>query len=137
MKFNRFFIAALASLTLSLGMTAEAAPKYVFYFIGDGMGIGPVMATMNYLRTVHPDRGPLTMTTFPVVSFAQTWSASSPVTDSAAAGTALSTGHKTKNGMLGMDADTVAVNSIARVLKDDGWGVGIVTSVAPDDAVTD
>jgi alkaline phosphatase len=63
-----------------------------------------------------------------------TYSASSPITDSAAAGTALSTGTKTRNAMLGMAPDTTDVTSIARILKDKGYGVGVATSVAPDDA---
>ena len=108
--------------------------KYIFYFIGDGMGMGPVMSALNYKSMVHPEQQPLVMTGFPVVSFCRTYSASSPVTDSAAAGTALSTGSKTKNSMLGMDADTVSVTSVARYLKDEGWGVGVLTTVAPDDA---
>lgn len=109
-------------------------PKYIFYFIGDGMGMGPVMAAYTYNRTVlGTDELPLMMT-FPVAGQAMTYSASRSVTDSAAAGTALSTSHKTKNGMLGMNADTVAVYSMANVLKDNGFGVGVVTSVAPDDA---
>ena len=119
---------------VALSATAQTAPKYVFYFIGDGMGMGPVMGAMNYKRLAHPEQQPLTMTGFPVASFCQTWSASTPVTDSAAAGTALSTGSKTKNTMLGMDADTVSVTSVARYLKDAGWGVGVLTTVAPDDA---
>ena len=141
MKTRHLIIAAALAAT-SLGAyaaapaqccAAKAAPKYVFYFIGDGMGMGPVMSTMTYLRMAHPS-DTLLMTTFPVVSWCQTYSASSPVTDSAAAGTALSTGTKTKNGMLGMGPDTVAVTSVARQFKDAGWGVGIVTTVAPDDA---
>jgi alkaline phosphatase len=36
--------------------------------------------------------------------------------------------------MLGMAPDTTDVTSIARILKDKGFGVGIATSVAPDDA---
>ncbi len=36
--------------------------------------------------------------------------------------------------MLGMDADTVAVQSIAARFHDNGFGVGLVTTVAPDDA---
>ena len=51
-----------------------------------------------------------------------------------AAGTALATGRKTKNGMVGMTPDTTAVVSIATQLKEQGYGVGIVTSVAYDDA---
>ena len=124
---------AFAAL-VALSATAQTSPKYVFYFIGDGMGMGPVMAAMNYKRVAHPEQAPMTMTGFPVASFCQTWSASTPVTDSAAAGTALSTGSKTKNTMLGMDADTVSVTSVARYLKDAGWGVGVLTTVAPDDA---
>lgn len=98
------------------------------------MGMGPVVATEMYNRQALNNPQPITMMQFPVAGIVLTYSASSPVTDSAAAGTALATGHKTKNGMLGMNADTVAVNSIARVLKDNGYGVGITTSVAPDDA---
>lgn len=125
----------ILAVTAFLAMTAVAqSPKYIFYFIGDGMGMGPVMSALNYKRLVHPEQPPMVMTGFPVVSFCQTYSASTPVTDSAAAGTALSTGYKTKNTMLGMDADTVSVTSVARYLKDAGWGVGVLTTVAPDDA---
>ena len=131
--FKKAILTFTALMALSVAAQNES-PKYIFYFIGDGMGMGPVMSALTYKRMVHPEQAPLTMTGFPVASFCQTFSASSPVTDSAAAGTALSTGSKTKNSMLGMNADTVSVTSIARFLKDDGWGIGILTSVAPDDA---
>lgn len=111
-----------------------ASPKYVFYFIGDGMGMGHVMAAQSYNREVLKSKDPLLMMQFPVVSMVTTYSASGRVTDSAAAGTALSTGYKTNNGMLGVTPDSVAVKSVASYLKDEGWGVGIITTVAPDDA---
>jgi alkaline phosphatase len=132
MKLKQLFAAAALCVSM-IGYCADA-PKYIFYFIGDGMGLGPVMATEAYIRLAHNDEHPLIMTQFPVATWAQTWSASSPVTDSAAAGTALSTGYKTKNGMLGMTPDSVSVTSIARILKDDGYGVGIISSSAIDDA---
>lgn len=126
---------AITAITASLAISAFATqPKYIFYFIGDGMGMGPVTATEMYNRQVLANPEPITMMQFPVAGVALTYSASSPVTDSAAAGTALSTGVKTKNGMLGMDPDTVSVTSVARILKDDGYGIGIATTVAPDDA---
>jgi len=126
----------MLSTVLALGMTmqAEDAPKYIFYYIGDGMGISPLMTAQAYNREVLKNGKTLQMLQFPVASFAMTYSASSPVTDSAAAGTALSTGTKTRNSMLGMSPDSVHVTSIARQLKDMGYGVGIVTSVALDDA---
>lgn len=122
------------TMLTAAGAMFGGTPKYVFYYIGDGMGMGQVMAAEAYNRTVLGNEDHLLMMRFPVVSTSTTFSASRPVTDSAAAGTALSTGHKTKNGMLGMAPDTTEVVSIAKTLFDDGFGVGIVTSVAPDDA---
>jgi len=130
MKLRTFF--SIVAACVALGLPAQA--KYVFYFIGDGMGMGHVNAAEYYNRFVLGNDKPLLMTTFPVSSFALTYSASSKITDSAAAGTALSTGNKTKNSMIAMTPDTVEVVSIARKLKDEGWGVGILTSNAPDDA---
>lgn len=117
-----------------LALAANATPKYIFMFIGDGMGMGHVMATETYNRLVLNNNENILMMQFPVASMAMTYSANSPVTDSAAAGTALATGNKTKNGMIGMTPDSVAVTSIATELKAQGYGVGLVTSVAYDDA---
>lgn len=131
MKIRFYLISALLILALSLG---AKAPKYIFYFIGDGMGHGAVALTNFYNKAVNNAEDNLLLMQFPVASAATTQSASSPVTDSAAAGTALATGYKTKNGMLGMDADSIPVTSIAKILFDKGYGIGLVTSVAPDDA---
>lgn len=126
----------ITSMMLGAAATAwaDSTPKYIFYCIGDGMGHGAVMSANAYTRQVLGNPEGLTMTQFPVASLATTRSASSDVTDSAAAGTALSTGYKTRNSMLGMGPDTTAVISMAKMLFDDGWGIGLVTSVAIDDA---
>lgn len=128
------FLTLLAALMLTVMTAMAAAPKYIFVFIGDGMGVNHAMGAQVYNRTVLKNNEPLRMFTFPVVSQCSTHSASSPVTDSAAAGTAIATGSKTKNGMLGMNADSVAVKSIAAELFDKGYGVAIMTNVPPDDA---
>lgn len=130
---NRF-ICALGCATLALSMAAQEA-KYVFYFIGDGMGIGHVNATQYYNRIVKGVEEPLLMQQFPYMATLTTYSASDPVTDSAAAGTALATGFKTINGMVGMAPDSITpFKSIASRLKECGWGIGLVTSVPADDA---
>lgn len=108
--------------------------KYVFYFIGDGMGLGHVNATEAYNRDVLKSEQPILMMTFPVASQARSYSASSPITDSAAAGTALSSGYKTKNSMIGMNPDTVPINSIAVDFMKAGYAVGVGTTVQADDA---
>ena len=131
MKLSQLFIGA--ALLASASAWAQA-PKYIFLYIGDGMGMGPVNTAQTYNRTIlHADK-PLTMMQMPVVGWCTTYSASDDITDSAAAGTALSTGYKTKNGMLGQNADSVAVESMALKLKRMGYGVGIATTVAADDA---
>ncbi len=131
MKLRHIFTAAALIIALVAG---AQNPKYIFYYIGDGMGMGPVVAAETYNRTILKNDKPLTMMQMPIVGWCMTYSASSKVTDSAAAGTALSAGYKTINGMLGVTPDTVAVTSIAKKLKDMGYGIGITTSCAPDDA---
>lgn len=129
---KKYLLSVFVTFILAFGL--NATPKYIFYFIGDGMGVGAVSLTQNYARMVLGNDSLLTMMKFPVASLAFTHSANSPVTDSAAGGTALATGYKTKNGMVGMTADSVAVTSIATQLKARGFGVGLITTVSPDDA---
>lgn len=76
----------------------EKKAKYVFYFIGDGMGVNQVNGTEMYLAEKEGRIGlkPLNFTQFPVVNVATTYSKYNSVTCSAAAGTALATGSKTK-----------------------------------------
>ena len=111
----------------------EKRAKYVFYFIGDGMGINQVNGTEMYLAERAGKIGvePLNFTTFPVRNFVTTYSAYNSVTCSAAAGTALATGEKTKNGTIAMDKEhKVPVYSIATKAKELGMKVGIANRFA-------
>lgn len=128
------FLSFAVCLFVAIGAAAQQAPKYIFFFIGDGMGMGHVMTAQTYNRTVLGNDELLPMMQFPVSSLAMTYSANRKVTDSAAAGTALSTSYKTNNGMLGMTPDGTTVYSIAYDLKKQGYGIAIGTSVPPDDA---
>lgn len=111
--------------------------KYVFFFIGDGMGINQVQGTELYLGEQAGKIGttPLLFSQFPYISVATTYSATNGVTDSAAAGTALATGHKTQNGAIGVLPDlTTPVTSVAVWAQKAGCKVGIATSVSVDHA---
>ncbi len=134
MKYNRTIMAAFLAAAMSLSAAAAQNAKYVFYFIGDGMGLGHLSVTEAYNRSVLGNDKSILMLNFPTVSYATSHSASSDITDSAAGGTALATGHKTQNGMVGVDKDSVAVQSVAAELFRKGWGVGLVTTGSPDDA---
>lgn len=121
---------------LALSAFSVGRAKYVFYFIGDGMGVNQVNGTQTYLAALEGHIGvrPLCFTAFPEATIVTTFSATNGVTDSAAAGTALATAHKTKNDVLGMAVDGRAVESIASAAKRAGAAVGITTSVSPDHA---
>lgn len=129
---------SLALLAVSaLGVLAQQTPKYVFYFIGDGMGVNQVNGTETYLAALEGRIGikPLCFGDFPYTAFVTTYSSSNGVTDSAAGGTALATGCKTYNGALGVRPDSVtAVTSVAQWAKDAGAAVGVTTSVSVDHA---
>lgn len=117
--------------------TFSQSPKYIFYMIGDGMGLNQVNLAEIFLAH-QEDRNtvfPLVFSTFPFATFATSYSSSHNITDSAAGGTALAVGHKTKNGVLGMDSlTTTALPSIAYAAKNGGMKVGIITSVSIDHA---
>jgi alkaline phosphatase len=105
--------------------------KYVFYFIGDGMGVNIVNTAEAYLSAMNGQRGSvsLLMTQFPVASIATTFSANADVTDSAASGTALATGKKTNNGVIGLNPDGNRLETIAEKAKKAGKKVGIASTV--------
>lgn len=111
--------------------------KYVFYFIGDGMGTNQVLSAEMYRSAIEGQplgRVQTLMTTFPYSGHASTYSTSNGITDSSAAGTCLATGTKTNNGTLGLDKDGERLTTIAEELKEQGWGIGIMTTVAIDHA---
>ena len=119
-------------LLLVLSGYAQQA-KYVFYFIGDGMGVNQVQGTELYRGELEGKIGitPIWFTQFPYATTATTFSATNGVTDSAAAGTALATGNKTQNGTIGMKQDLqTEVSSVAVWAKNKGCRVGVTTSVS-------
>ena len=124
-------------LFMLLAVVAQAQQaKYVFYFIGDGMGLNQVNTTEMYLGEQQGRIGtePLCFASFPVAGMATTFSASNSITDSAAGGTALATGVKTYNGAIGVDANKERVMSVAERAKRAGKKVGVTTSVSVDHA---
>ncbi len=124
-------------LFLLVALVAKAQQaKYVFYFIGDGMGLNQVNTTEMYLGEQQGRIGtePLCFASFPVAGMATTFSASNSITDSSAGGTALATGVKTYNGAIGVDANKERVMSVAERAKRAGKKVGVTTSVSIDHA---
>ncbi len=104
-------------------------PKYVFYLIGDGMGGSQRQSAEYYLKLIAgDDDAKLTMNKFPVAGINTTQSADTLVTDSAAAGTALATGHKTNNGMISQLPDGTNVKTVLEVAQEKGMATGVITT---------
>ncbi len=105
------------------------APKYVFYFIGDGLGAAQRQLAEFYKQEVSEDKNTkLLMNTFPLAGINTTHSSDSLVTDSAAAGTALATGHKTNNGVISLKPDGTEVKSLIELAEEKGIATGIITT---------
>lgn len=122
------------------GIAATDKAKYVFLFIGDGMGIVQRHAAELYLADQkgldRSEKGAkLVMNTFPAQGINTTHDLSSVITDSASAATAIACGRKTKSGVIGMDAEgKIGYESIAEIAKKKNWKVGILSTVSLDHA---
>ncbi|MFD2366860.1 alkaline phosphatase [Pseudoduganella sp. GCM10020061] len=129
-----------------------AAPKNIIFFLGDGMGITTLTAARIY---AVGEEGMLPIDQLPESAFVKTYSNNAQVTDSAAAMSALMTGVKVNNNVVGMSTDTSAVypakdangNSQVSACKDGkpvrnllelakarGMGTGVVTTTRITDA---
>ena len=120
-----------------ISVVANGQAKYVFYFIGDGMGVNQVNGTEMFQAELQNGRigvEPLLFTQFPVATMATTFSATNSVTDSAAAGTALATGKKTYNHAISVNEEKNAIQTVAEKAKKAGKKVGVTTSVSVDHA---
>ena len=123
----------LAVAGVSAALCAAPGPRRsAVLFIGDGMGPA-------YVTTTRVARGGsggrLRIDSLPYTALSRTHSSDSPVTDSAAAASAMACGQKTANGVLCEDATAVygksdgrKLESIAVWAKKRGLRVGLVTT---------
>lgn len=112
-------------------LSQEGKPKYVFLFIGDGMGASHVAATESYISYKEGLKGgiQLSFTKFPVLGMVTTHSADRNVTCSSASGTAIACGEKTNNTFIGISPQGDSLKSIAYELKEKGYKIAIMSSV--------
>ena len=135
MKKIILIIAAIA-MAMSLNScqekkTESPRAKYIFLMIGDGMGASHVAVAESYLSAKAGKIGgeQLTMTQFPYYGTCTTHCLDKTITCSAASGTAIASGQKTLYSRLGCDADFNRLESMAFPLKEEGYKIGIMSSV--------
>jgi len=124
-------------------LTDYKTPKYVFFFIGDGMSssqINITEAALNNeefaLKTASDvGIGSLNIQKFPVTGMQTTHAEDRYITGSAASATALATGYKTTINTVSMNGDkTEDLKTMAEMAKEQGKKVGIISSVSIDHA---
>ncbi len=99
----------------------DGLPRNIILFIGDGMGASQITAA-------RIAQGELSLERLPVGGLIATHAANALVTDSAASGTALATGHKTQNGVVSLSAEGELVPTVAEIAEREGLATGTVVT---------
>lgn len=96
--------------------------KNIILLIGDGMGVSHVFSgiTANNGKTYFQQ--------FNNIGFSRTASANKYTTDSAAGGTAISTGEKTNNGAIGVDVNNKPIKTILEIAEENGKSTGMIST---------
>lgn len=118
-------------------ITKYKTPKYVFFFIGDGMSTPQINITEAALRSsaMKSVNGTLNIRKLPVTGLQNTQAKDRYITGSAASATALATGFKTTVGTISKNGErTEDLKTMAEMAKEQGKKVGIISSVSIDHA---
>ncbi len=124
-----FWIALPVALLLAAGcnrqyqeLSSGKKARNVFLLIGDGMGLAQV-STAYYYQEETPS-----FSRFKHIGLHQNEPTDATITDSAAGATAFSTGHKSYNGAIGVDADTMPRETILEMAARAGMRTGVVAT---------
>ncbi len=115
--------------------------KNVILFIGDGMDINTVTAARIYDGQARGETGEennLSFDSFPYTAFSKTYTTDHQVSDSAGTASAMTTGVKTRSGVIAVNKDVKrgdcagalggAVTTIAERAEDAGLSTGVVST---------
>ena len=151
MEGDYFVIAAAAYYFIQTYITGEAAstsvpatttvcqpivkaPKNYIFLIGDGMGVNQTKLFEGFRADVNTDYSDGERAfygySFPYMGYSRTDSLSG-TTDSAAGGTALSTGYKTTNGRVGRDKDKKDLLSLTELAGSLGMATAVMSTESP------
>ncbi len=113
--------------TLLFVLPVYASPRYIFLFIGDGLGQEEINFYTAWTRNSA-------FSTFSVHTLLGNRTSDGRIPDSAASATAIACGIKVREGVLAQDASGQPLKTIAQRAKEVGFRVGIITNVALNDA---
>ena len=121
---NKFYIKFNLSLIFFLNtifICSQDSPNIIF-LIGDGMGLTQISTGM------YANGNSTALEEFEYIGLSKTTSSNSFVTDSAASGTAMSSGEKTLNKVLGINSKNVTLKSILEICQDEGYKTALLAT---------
>jgi len=127
----RKIIFAFTLCLLACSSVSAKTPKYIFLMFGDGMGIGSIMMAENYKSWIngqHYDGKLLNFREFPYQGYMTTYAADNLTTGSSEAATAMFCGVKGNSGYIGMDANQQPYPSVATILHERGYQIGVMST---------
>lgn len=119
---KRILLIAFTTFATLAAVEAQEV-KNIIFLIGDGMGLAS--ASMMQLENNYE---PTIFDSADNIALQKTYSLDNRVTDSAASGTALATGFKTNNTMLGQLPDGTNPESLMELASDKGKATGLVVT---------
>ena len=121
-KFFLLFPVVIFILTGCAGRAEQPPVRNVILMIGDGMGL------YHQYAAYTANKGSLNIERCQAVGLIKTSAANAYTTDSAAAGTAIASGVKTNNGVLGQLPDGTRVKTMLEYAADNGLSTGMVVT---------
>lgn len=126
---SKFIAIALMCMLLLVASPAHAGKDFIFLMIGDGMGLEHIGLMESYNSHVYDKKSAITALMKDAhIAVVKTGSANSPVTDSAAAATAMSTGMKTNNDMVNVLPDGKSLEPLFVKAKKAGYKTALITT---------
>ncbi len=120
-RFRLIYLLAVNAFFLAQA-TGQDIPQSIILVVADGAGVGHY--TLSYY-----DNDSFAPAAFQHVGLSATHPVDSGrVTDSAASGTALSTGMKTNNGLIALDVDSAAIKTVLEYAQEKGMATGLVAT---------
>lgn len=121
--FSLIWIGCDNANSMNTSVVEDKKPKNIILMVGDGMGVTQITAGL------YTNGGkPLNLEKFKVIGLHKSYAYDDLVTDSAAGATAFSCGVKTYNGAVGVDKDTLPVETILERAEKEGLATGLVST---------
>ena len=120
-KYLRKFLFVITILNITIVWSQKKSPNIIL-LIGDGMGLSQITAGM------YSNDNNTSLEDFEYIGLSKTASSNKLVTDSAASGTAMASGVKTLNGVIGIDPNNIFQKSILEICQEKGYKTALIAT---------